>query len=928
VPLGAMRESLRSGDPFERWKAAMALLDLGPQAAGAADALIAALGDPAREVRCAAILALGEIGAAAEPALPILVRLADPGEAPTVHHCAIRALGGIPSREAERVLVRMLESQASLDQAVHALVRRDDLSTEAVSALYDALSRHCRQGTADAILARLAQLRERFLVETRARLSLQGDCFDPSLACRMVSALGPDGKEFLPDLTAILKADPQDLAAALARRAPVRSEDSMGRITWARPVAAGDTVGSGALPVLNALASIGPVPDDVAQLAMSKLRGLPEGCHYAVVRSLPKLCVDRSTLLAHLDSMAGETSLPMATRVLAVQALGQLGPEARPLLEKHRTSEELSKASDQALVQTGLDSIPTDKLLDRLRYGGTTVDLTILYHVLNRPLDGRQVQALIPALLALTTKGQPQDLQVVSGVVERLRITDPALVNAVLAQPAEMSSHAYEQLLRSIGKAGGFGPDQVSGLMARLDSPSRGAVTETLVSMGTKVVPALAKAARSNRAATRDAVIAVLAEMGPLGEPTLIELTQDGDGEIAEAAVAAMGSLRSISSASVAAIRAAGESPSWRLRYRAASAAGSVTGLTGGAELDEWRWQVLRGLLDDAETATRVNVAATLIREGRDVPAAMRVARECLNSGDPAVHERAAGLLMSPAAAGEDTDATIAQFVEDPDEDVRAMATLAQGRRAADAIDEGLLQRLGALLDDPDYRRAACSVLEGLGPRAQAVGDRLAEQIRNCPDERFPLAETLATVAPEDERAFEALAQLVERSSVGPARAMDAYVWYGATSRAAVTVLARRLADRTGDWRSVCLCEIAGRLGPHSADAGPALIGSLDAPTPGICEKVVRSLILMGVDPEPAVLHMLPAIRSGADKTAFVALGFLGEKARDAVPALMDQWVLQEYPEHAEIGRLLDQIRGLVPADTVDAPRPATQPKG
>jgi|GEM_PF-1186558 len=88
---------LGDGDELTRLKAVRSLGSMGPAAAGAVPALIAALDKPTLALDAAD--ALGRIGPAAQPALPRLARMLE-ADAPTLRWAAVRAMAQIGSEQA------------------------------------------------------------------------------------------------------------------------------------------------------------------------------------------------------------------------------------------------------------------------------------------------------------------------------------------------------------------------------------------------------------------------------------------------------------------------------------------------------------------------------------------------------------------------------------------------------------------------------------------------------------------------------------------------------------------------------------------------------------------------------------------------------------------------------------------------------------
>jgi HEAT repeat protein/predicted Ser/Thr protein kinase len=133
-------EQLRSGDSFVRWRAVLALGELGEQAEPATAALVELLDDKDDNVRWATATSLGKIGAAARDAVPALAAALSDRDDPVIHRHAAAALArlGPAAKEAVPGLIGALRDENSnvREEVLEALVR---IGAAAVPPLIEAL---------------------------------------------------------------------------------------------------------------------------------------------------------------------------------------------------------------------------------------------------------------------------------------------------------------------------------------------------------------------------------------------------------------------------------------------------------------------------------------------------------------------------------------------------------------------------------------------------------------------------------------------------------------------------------------------------------------------------------------------------------------------------------------------------------------------
>jgi HEAT repeat protein len=169
----SLARALQDPDPGVREGAAVALGDVGPEAAPAVPLLERLLSDKSRKVRLRAAVALGFIGAEAAGAVPTLLqRLKAEPEGDSIRQAIVAALSriGPAAHEAVPVLIELLRDESSLaGHAALALGLVSGSSEEAIAALLETLRGHelstvrsqaatalgRREATSDRVLAAL-----------------------------------------------------------------------------------------------------------------------------------------------------------------------------------------------------------------------------------------------------------------------------------------------------------------------------------------------------------------------------------------------------------------------------------------------------------------------------------------------------------------------------------------------------------------------------------------------------------------------------------------------------------------------------------------------------------------------------------------------------------------------------------------------------
>ncbi|MEZ4402157.1 MAG: HEAT repeat domain-containing protein [Kofleriaceae bacterium] len=669
--------------------------------------LVRALGDVEPEVRLAAVVALGKLGAAGDRSVvvPLLSRVAD--DKSEVRQAALEALRGIGDRRAVVAVVTAF-TDPNLEVRKAAVVTAGRLGDPAA-------------------IPALTRLLDEPQVELR------------NLAIGALGALGA-GEAVTPLIGFLQRGGDGAAPAAFA----------LGEIAAA---ATSDDVRAAAVGAL-----VGGLVDPGARTY------LVEGLRRAGAAAVPGLvdCVagrrpgDPATAVALLGEQGDARATPVLIAELdrrrlpiagVVAALAKTGdPRALvPVLALASNGDPAIRRVAMVAVEPllGQDRRAADVLVERL--GDPEEDLQILAC---RYLAQLGARSAAPAIAALA--GAPRGPGLRRAAIEALGVlgdpaTSPVLL-AGLADPDPVLARAAADALTYLGDpslaarlgelAGHPGPTQAyvvrawgAALRDRPDRRARATLLE-LASTGPTPV-ALA------------AIAAIAASGDPAAAPGLVELLTDATPDRQAAAAAALGELAldtappAVAKALVLALGSRDD----RIAGAAARAAARLP-IDGGDE-------ALRGVAARGGWAARTNAIAALATRGGD--AAVADLTTSLGHRDALARGNAAWALGRRAASAALPDATIAALVataRDPSPWVRAHAARALRARPTPAATAALAQLAS---DDPDP-----------GVRAAAV----AAPVAAPPADQWRIFDV---VEPEDDRPVRGEPYLVLLGAQGPA---------------------------------------------------------------------------------------------------------------------------------------------------------------
>lgn len=436
----------------------------------------------------------------------------------------------------------------------------------------------------------------------------------------------------------------------------------------------------------------------------------------------------------------------------------------------------------------------------------------------------------------------------------------PALRKAALKEP-EVGTY-----VKAIGATRDFGT--IAALFADPKMPGRGILGAALVAGGKDALPQIDALRRSGSSAVRRETVSLLAELGDMGRPWLLEAASDPDDEVARAAIPSLARGRATAEEAVPVLALALGRRALRyeaLRALATHGSDALPALRQAAADPDPKFRaqlfaaiqplgdagvdlLLKGLVDDDESVRRA-AANALVDLGPRAASAVPRLVALIKDGPPAAREFAAMTLDGLRAAAKPALPDLLRLMGDEDASVRAAAAYPLGRLARDF--EDALATLRKALGDRDaaVRRAAAGALSRAGPAAEVA---LAELL-----DLFEKGERL-----ECDAAGQALRVIGAKAAPG---------------------LVRFLADEDDDRRKSAHYYLA-RIGLPAVPAIMAAATSADPRTRREAAGVLAEMAAQGVD---GLLDLLGHTDADVRRNAAWGLGKIGSAAAAAVPALI-----------------------------------------
>jgi len=382
----------------------------------------------------------------------------------------------------------------------------------------------------------------------------------------------------------------------------------------------------------------------------------------------------------------------------------------------------------------------------------------------------------------------------------------------------------------------------------------------TLADMEDVSVPVLMEALKNPK--SRYWATIALAEIGAEAAPATAALTQvAAEGEVHERlhAILALAAIGEPAAAAGPVLIAAVQSPDKSLRFPAAFALGKVRAADADA--------VLQKVVADEDEVLAATAAWALaeIHPGEKPFAAAAEARlrKVLTAAEPAVREGAVAGLSDLAAQFDDEEkkklaATFTGLLTDADPEVGRAAGAALIRLGGVCVDT-----LRGKLADPAMRTNILEILAGIGPAAKPALDELVKELGDADAEHASeAAVAIAAIGPEAAAAIPALQRLVADTKATSGLRYSAAYALGSIGPAAKECAAnlRALTESDDDLMATVAVWAALKVDPDDTS---------------LFERAI-----------PLLRRALRAEQDMVRLEAAVALGDIGPKAGSAIPIL------------------------------------------
>lgn len=534
------------------------------------------------------------------------------------------------------------------------------------------------------------------------------------------------------------------------------------------------------------------------------------------------------------------------TRVVTIDAIADLGQNAKPALEALVTATEDPDVRVRWHAARAIGLIGED--------ASSAIPVLVKLLADPDPIVAAQAAAAIGHI-----RGDEDDDTITADDATRYTAGQEAVAKAIV-HPDPRVRRAAIRAIRHFDPA----PTVLAPLFARQLGDADPSVVlpalHTLADMEDVAVPVLVEALKDPQ--SRYWATIALTEIGAEAAPATAALAQlAAEGEVHERlqAILALAAIGEQAAAAGPALIAAVQSPDKSLRFPAAFALGKVRAADADAALEK----IVAG--EDEVLAATAAWALAQIHRGEKPFAAAAEARllKALTATEPAVREGAVAGLSDLAAQLDDDEkkklaATFTGLLTDADPEVGRAAGAALIRLGGVCVDT-----LRGKLADPAMRTNILEILAGIGPAAKPALDELVKELGDADAEHASeAAVAIAAIGPEAAAAIPALQRLVADAKAAAGVRYSAAYALGRIGPAAKESAAdlRALTESDDDLMATVAVWAALKVAPED-----------------------KSLFERAI---PLLRRALRAERDVVRLEAAVALGDIGPAAGSAIPIL------------------------------------------
>jgi HEAT repeat protein len=429
----------------------------------------------------------------------------------------------------------------------------------------------------------------------------------------------------------------------------------------------------------------------------------------------------------------------------------------------------------------------------------------------------------------------------------------PALLKAAQTDKATLRNVA----IKTLGEIGPAAAEAIPVLKGYLLAPDKGAgeaAADALAGIGDAALETLTAATADDSAAVRGLAMRALQKMGVSAIHSLTDLLAAKHVDVRRQAVATLGALPTNEKVVVIGLGYATKDTDFQVRKTALQA---LRNRGPGAKLAE---PYISALLTDIDPQIRLDAFNTLKDLGVDAKPGLKKA---LSHKDPAVRVMTASLMAQLNLEMELAEPILLEALKEKDETLKMQAANALSLRGLQA--DVVLPIFLAGLKNPtaSVRRTAAEAIQRYGPKAKQAGPALIAALDDPDDSvRAQALTAVRHIDPEPKTLLAAMVKVLKRKD-DPLHKEAAQVVFQVGPDALGDILTLLKTEDAPALRLTCL-QVLAMVGPPAKVAADELVKALTAPDARARMAAARALGNIGPDAKTA-LEPLAKLAKDAD---------------------------------------------------------------